>query len=76
MKHMGRRSMERHVFLFDSLIILCKQNVKRSSVTGPVAEFKLKEKYFLRKLEITDREDQEGNGSMQNPTCRLQKTTG
>ncbi|GFS46474.1 son of sevenless homolog 2 [Trichonephila inaurata madagascariensis] len=53
----GRRLTERQVFLFDGLMILCKPNNKRSSVTGPVAEYRLKEKYYLRKIEIIDRED-------------------
>uniref|UniRef100_T1J9K9 Ras-GEF domain-containing protein n=1 Tax=Strigamia maritima TaxID=126957 RepID=T1J9K9_STRMM len=53
----GKRLTERHVFLFDGLIIMCKQNNRRTSVTGPVGEFRLKEKYFIRKIEIIDRED-------------------
>ncbi|XP_035214652.1 son of sevenless homolog 2-like isoform X1 [Stegodyphus dumicola] len=53
----GRRLTERQVFLFDGLMILCKPNNKRSSVTGPVAEYRFKEKYYLRKIEIIDRED-------------------
>lgn len=55
----GKRLTERHVFLFDGLMILCKQNNRRSSVTGPVGEFRLKEKFFIRKIEIRDREDTE-----------------
>ncbi|XP_037073475.1 son of sevenless homolog 2-like [Pollicipes pollicipes] len=53
----GRKLTERHVFLFDGLIVLCKPNSRRSSVTGPVAEFRLKEKFQIRKIEIKDRED-------------------
>ncbi|XP_043192883.1 son of sevenless homolog 2-like isoform X2 [Amphibalanus amphitrite] len=53
----GRKLTERHVFLFDGLIVLCKPNSRRSSVTGPVAEFRLKEKFQIRKVEIKDRED-------------------
>lgn len=56
----GRRLTERQVFLFDGLMILCKPNNKRSSVTGPVAEYRLKEKFYLRKIEIIDKEDSEG----------------
>lgn len=55
----GRRQSERHVFLFDGLMILCKPNNKRSSVTGPMAEYRLKERYFLRKIEIIDKDDAE-----------------
>ncbi|XP_014673942.1 PREDICTED: son of sevenless homolog 1-like [Priapulus caudatus] len=55
----SRRNTERYVFLFDGLIILCKQNLRRSSVTGPVGEFRLKEKFYIRKIEIADRDDTE-----------------
>ena len=47
---------ERYVFLFDGLIVLCKQNSRRP-VTGVQPEFRLKEKYQIRKIEVIDRED-------------------
>lgn len=60
-KATGRgRITERYVFLFDSLLILTKQNTKRSSVTGPVAEYKLKEKFNIRKIDVFDKEETEG----------------
>ncbi len=52
---------ERYVFLFDGLIILTKQNTKRSSVTGPVGDYKLKEKFQIRKVDVADKEDSDGN---------------
>jgi son of sevenless-like protein len=48
---------ERYVFLFDGLMILCKHNVRR---TGGSTEFRLKEKFYLRKVENIDREDTDG----------------
>lgn len=50
---------ERYVFLFDGLIVLCKQNSRRP-VTGVQPEFRLKEKYQIRKIEVIDREDSDG----------------
>jgi son of sevenless-like protein len=47
------------VFLFDGLIVLCKQNSRRP-VTGVQPEFRLKEKYQIRKIEVIDREDSDG----------------
>ncbi|XP_067682019.1 son of sevenless homolog 1-like [Haliotis asinina] len=60
-KYTSRRPSERYVFLFDGLIILCKKNLnaRRSSGTVSIPEYKLKEKYFVRKVEILDKEDTE-----------------
>lgn len=56
------RLTERHVFLFDGLMVLCKSNTKRSSMTVAVtgqnqADWRLKEKYLIRNILIHDRED-------------------
>jgi son of sevenless-like protein len=59
-KHANKRLTERYVFLFDCLIIFTKLNTKRSSVTGPVGDYKLKEKFNIRKIDVADREDTEG----------------
>ncbi|XP_047668922.1 son of sevenless homolog 2 isoform X2 [Tachysurus fulvidraco] len=45
---------ERHNFLFDGLMISCKAN---QSSRMPGAEFRLKEKFVLRKYRVVDRED-------------------
>lgn len=54
------KTTERYVFLFDGLIVLCKQNLRRSSVTGVQPEFRLKEKFQIRKIDVIDREDTDG----------------
>lgn len=71
----GRRLTERRALLFDGLLVLCKPTgSKRVSVTvaaGMVAvgvgghsthqgELRLKERLFIRKVDIIDREDTEG----------------
>jgi len=50
---------DRFLFLFDSLLVSTKQNARHSipGLTG--AEYRLKEKFFLRKVEIKDLEDTE-----------------
>lgn len=45
---------ERHNFLFDGLMISCKAT---QSSRQPGAEFRLKEKFMLRKYRVVDRED-------------------
>ncbi|XP_029189589.2 son of sevenless homolog 1-like [Acropora millepora] len=56
--HLNKRGTERYVFLLDGLLICCKQNT-RHSLTGPTPEYRLKEKYYLRKIEINDLDDTE-----------------
>lgn len=57
----GKRLTERRVFLFDGLLILCKPNSRRqSSVYQSHPECKLKERFFIRKVEIIDHQDSEG----------------
>ncbi|KAL4237772.1 Son of sevenless 1 [Mactra antiquata] len=59
MKHTRGKNTDRHVFLFDALIVLCKPNIRRTSVSGPQGDFKLKEKFNIRKIEVRDKEDSE-----------------
>ncbi|XP_028854735.1 son of sevenless homolog 2 isoform X2 [Denticeps clupeoides] len=49
---------ERHNFLFDGLMISCKANQSsRLPGAGSGAEFRLKEKFVLRKARVVDRDD-------------------
>ncbi|XP_068606790.1 son of sevenless homolog 1-like [Brachionichthys hirsutus] len=53
---------ERHIFLFDGLMICCKSNhgPPRLPGAGSTAEYRLKEKFFMRKVQINDKDDKEG----------------
>eukprot|EP00794_Sanderia_malayensis_P019911 gene19911-21857_t len=72
----GKKGLtDRYVFLFDSLLLLTKQNA-RHSITGLIsAEYRFKEKFFLRKVEIKDLEDTEELSNAfeivpkEQPTC-------
>ncbi|KAM7352681.1 son of sevenless guanine nucleotide exchange factor isoform 2-T3 [Cochliomyia hominivorax] len=57
----GKRVAERKVYLFDGLMLLCKPNMKRqaTSANAQVYEYRLKEKFFMRRVEINDRADTE-----------------
>ena len=60
----GKKVSERRAFLFDGLMVLCKPNNRRTSVTSSVAgEYRLKERFYIRKVEIHDKEDVDGKGS-------------
>ncbi|XP_013879027.1 son of sevenless homolog 2 [Austrofundulus limnaeus] len=49
---------ERHIFLFDGLMISCKANQSsRLPGSGSSAEYRLKEKFVLRKIRVLDRVD-------------------
>ncbi|XP_062140186.1 protein son of sevenless [Drosophila sulfurigaster albostrigata] len=52
---------ERKVFLFDGLMVLCKANTKKQtpSAGATAYEYRLKEKFFMRRVEICDRADTE-----------------
>ncbi|XP_021057426.1 son of sevenless homolog 2 isoform X1 [Mus pahari] len=49
---------ERHIFLFDGLMISCKPNHGQTRLPGySSAEYRLKEKFVMRKIQICDKED-------------------
>uniref|UniRef100_A0A8C0F4X9 SOS Ras/Rho guanine nucleotide exchange factor 2 n=1 Tax=Bubo bubo TaxID=30461 RepID=A0A8C0F4X9_BUBBB len=49
---------ERHIFLFDGLMISCKTNHGQSRLPGySNAEYRLKEKIIMRKIQIIDKDD-------------------
>uniref|UniRef100_A0A671KDX2 Son of sevenless homolog 1 (Drosophila) n=1 Tax=Sinocyclocheilus anshuiensis TaxID=1608454 RepID=A0A671KDX2_9TELE len=52
---------ERYIFLFDGLMICCKSNHGQPRLPGAsAAEYRLKEKFFMRKVQINDKDDKEG----------------
>ncbi|XP_028676444.1 son of sevenless homolog 1-like isoform X2 [Erpetoichthys calabaricus] len=49
---------ERHIFLFDGLMICCKSNHGQPRLPGgSTAEYRLKEKFLMRKVQINDKDD-------------------
>uniref|UniRef100_A0A8C5VWW8 Son of sevenless homolog 1 n=1 Tax=Microcebus murinus TaxID=30608 RepID=A0A8C5VWW8_MICMU len=49
---------ERHIFLFDGLMICCKSNHGQARLPGASnAEYHLKEKFFMQKVQINDKDD-------------------
>ncbi|XP_039950100.1 protein son of sevenless [Bactrocera neohumeralis] len=55
----GKRIAERKVYLFDGLMVLCKANTKRQATSNgaPYFDYRVKEKFFMRRVEINDRAD-------------------
>ena len=58
-KYAGKRVTDRYIFLFDNVIILTKMT-KRASVVNTGPEYKLKEKFMVRRIVVADREDTDG----------------
>ncbi|XP_071962114.1 son of sevenless homolog 1-like isoform X2 [Antedon mediterranea] len=54
----GKRMTERHVYLFDAMMVCVKLNTRRS-VTSTPAEYRFKECYVIRKINVVDKEDTE-----------------
>uniref|UniRef100_A0A5S6QYQ6 Ras-GEF domain-containing protein n=1 Tax=Trichuris muris TaxID=70415 RepID=A0A5S6QYQ6_TRIMR len=52
----AHKTTERFVFLFDGVIVFCKPSPSRRSV-GPGSEYRLKEFYLTRKIEVLEHED-------------------
>ncbi|ETE67030.1 Son of sevenless-like 1, partial [Ophiophagus hannah] len=49
---------ERHIFLFDGLMICCKSNHGQPRLPGASnAEYRLKEKFLMRKVQINDKDN-------------------
>uniref|UniRef100_A0A1L8DMM0 Putative guanine-nucleotide releasing factor n=1 Tax=Nyssomyia neivai TaxID=330878 RepID=A0A1L8DMM0_9DIPT len=56
----GKRITERKVYLFDGLFVLCKANTRRQTVSVGATQsydFRMKERFFMRKVEVIDRQD-------------------
>lgn len=55
----GKRIAERKIYLFDGLMVLCKPNTRKAanSAGAPAFDYRLKEKFFMRRVEIIDRID-------------------
>jgi son of sevenless-like protein len=58
----GKRSSDRYAYLFDGCMFLCKPNVRRTSVVtgGPQHDYRLKESFYLTRVEVRDKEDTDG----------------
>lgn len=51
----AKRLVDRYVFLCDDMIIVCKQNSnKRGSVSSSQGEYRLREKHYIRRVDVLD----------------------
>ena len=45
---------ERYVFLLDGMILVCKQQKRNSALTNSAVDYRLHEKFHIRKVDIVD----------------------
>lgn len=58
-----KKLKERYVILCDGLLLVCSLPARRSSTStmaGPASELRYRDKFFIRLINIADREDEEG----------------
>jgi len=76
----GQGLTDRKVFLFDELLILCKPNTRDNVATDIVTlddhsthqrEFRLEEKFFIRKVDVIDRKNTEGKKCLFKFYCHI-----
>jgi len=76
----GQGLTYRKVLLFDELLILCKSNTRDNVATDIVSldehpthqcEFRLKEKFVIRKVDVIDRKDTEGKKCLFKFYCHI-----
>lgn len=54
----SRKERERHVFLFDNMVVLCKPTRRSAPSANP--EYRFKEKLLIKHIEVVSLEDSEG----------------
>lgn len=58
----GKKDRDRHAFLFDNMLILCKQTTGQRGKSTPsnVPEYRFKEKLLIKHIDVTDLDDTDG----------------
>lgn len=56
----SRKDRERHVFLFDNMMVLCKPTQRRGAAPSASPEFRFKEKLLIKHIEVVSLEDSDG----------------
>ena len=54
------KDRERHAFLFDNMLILCKSTGRGRTVSSSPQDYRFKEKLLIKHLDVVDMEDTEG----------------
>ena len=53
------KDRDRHAFLFDTMLILCKPTGQRKNLSN-AQDYRFKEKLLIKHLDVSDLEDTEG----------------
>lgn len=61
----SRNYSERHIFLFDQLLVICKPSKTLGRANSTQVSYKFKDKLYIRKSDVFDIEDDEGTLKIQ-----------
>ena len=68
---------ERYVFLLDGMILVCKKQRKRQTLTGNAhanSEYSFREKFLIRKVDVIDAKEDESSPDQSELCFRIVKT--
>ena len=75
MQHVNKKIWsDRYVFLLDGMILVCKKQRKRQTLTNANSEYSFREKFLIRKVDVIDAKEDESSPDQSELCFRIVKT--